>query len=431
MREHLKNIVVWILTTEARLALKKFEPKIIAITGNVGKTSTKDAIFAVIAHDRYVRKSEKSFNSELGVPLTVLGLENAWGSAVGWIVNIIKGALVLVRGNYPEWLVLEVGADRPGDIASIAQWLKPHVVVITSIPDIPVHVEYFESPDRLAKEKRALVEYMRPEGRLIINGDDVHTRRIHEDFRDCALSYGFGGHNDFEAQAEGICYEKKRPVGMLFDAVRSRIYTVPVKLYGALGKPRIYSALAAMAVGEVVGVGMAEAAERLRDWEAPQGRMRLIEGIKGSLIIDDTYNASPSATLSALETLKDIRGFKQKIALLGDMMELGRYSKEAHARVGERAAKSASMLVTVGIRMRAAAEAALDHGLRDEKVRQYEQGESERAGKELETLLDKSTIVLIKGSQSMRMEKAVLEIMAEPLRAEELLVRQDAEWRNR
>lgn len=414
------------------MALKKYQPKIIAVTGNVGKTTTKDAIFVVISDGRYVRKSEKSFNSEIGVPLTVLGLENAWGSTFGWIKNIIKGAWVVVGNSpYPEWLVLEVGADRPGDIATIAQWLRPHVSVITSIPEIPVHVEFFDSPERVAHEKRALAYYMRREGKLVINGDDRHTQKIHAEFKDSALTFGFGGHNDFDADNAGICYEDKRPVGMTFEAKRGGIFSVPVKLYGALGRPRVYSALAAMAVGEVVGVGLEEAAQRLAHWEPQPGRMRLIEGIKGSLIIDDTYNASPSAAMAALETLKEIYGFKKKIAVLGDMMELGRYSKEAHVRVGEKVVKSANLLATVGIRSRIVAETAMDNGMKEKCILQYEKDEAMRAGKELEPILDKNTIVLIKGSQSIRMEKAVLEIMAEPLRAEELLVRQDPEWANR
>ncbi|MEK7156176.1 MAG: hypothetical protein AAB734_04845, partial [Patescibacteria group bacterium] len=148
----LRSLVVQILTWEAQLALRRFQPKIIAVTGSAGKTTTKDAIFCVLSDGRFVRKSEKSYNSELGVPLTILGLESGWGSPWRWFVNVVLGAWVVVRPSwqflaksdlakmaqsdlakvYPTWLVLEVGADRPGDIRKIAKWLRPDIAVITS-----------------------------------------------------------------------------------------------------------------------------------------------------------------------------------------------------------------------------------------------------------------------------------------------------------
>lgn len=427
----LRSAVVAILTFEAKLVLKRHNPKIIAVTGSAGKTSTKDAIFCVLSDGRHVRKSEKSYNSELGVPLTILGLESGWGSPMRWFLNVLKGAWVVVGSDpYPKWLVLEVGADRPGDIRNIAKWLRPDVAVITSIPDIPVHVEYFNSPQSLANEKKRLAEYMKHDGILVINGDDVHTKNILKEHESQAVSFGFEGQNAFVARDMGIQYEDKKPVGMHFYSEHSGSRT-EVTLFGALGKPRVYSALAALAVAEVAGVPQEVAGAELRTWQPPPGRMRIIPGIKDSIIIDDTYNSSPAAAHSALEMLQEIKGYKKKIAILGDMMELGRFSKEAHIDIGKHAAESATMLCTVGLRARAIAETALDNGLPETNVRQYEQGESARAGKELEPSLDKNSLVLIKGSQSMRMEKAVEEIMADPAHAEDLLVRQDPDWKMR
>lgn len=433
----MRTIVVSILTFEAKLVLRRFKPKIVAITGSAGKTTTKDAVFAVLsdppaqAGGRHVRKSEKSYNSELGVPLTILGLESGWGSAWRWFVNVVHGAWVVVGTDpYPKWLVLEVGADRPGDIRAIARWLRPHIAVITSIPDIPVHVEFFNSPQALANEKKRLAEYLRHDGILVINGDDVHTKNILKEHESQAVSFGFEGQNAFVAHDMGIQYEDKRPVGMHFYSEHSGSRH-EVTLLGALGKPRVYSALAALAVAEAAGVPQEAAVDALRTWEPPPGRMRIIAGIKDSVIIDDTYNSSPAAAHAALDMLKEIKGYKKKIAIFGDMMELGRFSKEAHIAVGKHAAEAAHMLCTVGLRSRAMAETALDIGLPETNVRQYEQGESARAGKDLEPILDKTALVLIKGSQSMRMEKAVEEIMADPARAEELLVRQDADWKAR
>ena len=147
MRSFFKKLVATLLRAEARLVLRKYNPKVIAVTGSVGKTSAKDAIYAVIADQFHARKSEKSFNSEIGLPLTILGIPNAWNNPFKWLQNLLDGlALYLFRTSYPEWLVLEVGADRPGDIKKVASWLKVDIAVITRLPEMPVHVELFSSP---------------------------------------------------------------------------------------------------------------------------------------------------------------------------------------------------------------------------------------------------------------------------------------------
>ncbi|MFA7315355.1 MAG: Mur ligase family protein [Candidatus Paceibacterota bacterium] len=138
-----KTLVVQIITWQAKMILRRYKPKIIAITGSVGKTSTKDAIFTVLSKFKSVRKSEKSFNSEIGLPLTILGLPNGWNNMYLWLENIARGFwLLMKRHEYPEWLVLEVGAGKPGDITSVAKWLAPDIVVVTRFPDKPVHVEF-------------------------------------------------------------------------------------------------------------------------------------------------------------------------------------------------------------------------------------------------------------------------------------------------
>lgn len=433
MRNALKILVVFLLTLEARALLARARPRIVAITGSVGKTTTKDAVYAALAGHLSVRKSQKSFNSEFGVPLTVLGLDNAWDSPFGWFLNLAQGFwTALYPKRYPEWLVLEVGADRPGDIRSIARWLKPHVVVLTGIPDVPVHVEFFASPEELAREKGLLVEALRYGGLLVVNGDDERSERIHRAYRGDSVAYGFAGECSFSASHEGVTYDEKSgfPTGIFFRANHAGS-SVPVHINGSLGKPKIYAALAALAVAEYAGVDAVSASDALSRWTPTPGRMRLIPGLKDSLIIDDTYNSSPAAALSALDTLKEVQGAKRRIAILGDMLELGKFSAEAHRQVGEYAAKRVTLLATVGFRARAIAQAALSAGLREEKIRQYEQNEAQRVGKEIELELKKGDIVLVKGSQSMRLERAVEELMAEPEKARELLVRQDEEWKRR
>ena len=125
MKKMFKTILVALLTWEARAVLHLYKPKVIAITGTLGKTSTKDAIFATLEGQRHVRKSEKSFNSEIGVPLTILGFPNGWSNPFIWIANLARGlGLILLPNHYPKWLILEVGADKPGDIKRITKCQK-------------------------------------------------------------------------------------------------------------------------------------------------------------------------------------------------------------------------------------------------------------------------------------------------------------------
>ena len=141
MKEIFKKFVVAALTFEAQVLLKRTRPKIVAITGSVGKTSTKDAVYAVLKEHVHARKSEKSFNSDIGVALTVLGLSNGWNNPFLWVKNIFDGALhALFQSNYPKVLILEMGVDRKGDMKRLTQWIKPDVVVVTRLPDVPVHV---------------------------------------------------------------------------------------------------------------------------------------------------------------------------------------------------------------------------------------------------------------------------------------------------
>ncbi len=435
MREWLKKAVVLVLTLEARAVLRKYNPKIVAVTGSVGKTSTKDAIFAALAEKYHVRKSEKSFNSEVGLPLTVLGLENAWGNPLKWLQNIFDGLLlILFDAHYPEWLVLEVGADRLGDISSLKQWMRTQVVVITRLPEVPVHVEFFGSVEEVVEEKASLIDTLRPGGALVLYGDDERTLRLQErlpapDAK--ILTFGFSDKADVRGSQFKLIYEEGKevwPLGMS-GTLTVGMESAPSEVLGVLGAHTFLPLIAAAAVGSALDMPLPEIVQGLMDYKAPPGRMRLLLGIKDTLIIDDTYNSSPAAAHAALETVTGIRMKGRKIAVLGDMLELGRHSVEEHKKVGALVAKTCNLLLTVGFRARDIANSATDHGMPDKNILQYEG--SGKAGSELQNILRPGDLVLVKGSQSTRMERVVKEIMSEPERAAELLVRQDAEWKRR
>lgn len=433
MKTLLKKIIVYIITEEAKLILKKYKPKVIAITGSVGKTSTKDAVYSVLSHFFFVRKSEKSFNSEIGVPLTIIGAKNGWNNPILWLKNILSGLFQIVfKIHYPRWLVLEVGADRPGDIEKIATWLKPDTVIITKFAPVPAHVEFFASARAVIEEKSQLVKKMNPEGVLVLNSDDEDVLAIRELFRGNYKTFGITGIADVSASNESIVYENKNklsvPSGMSFK-INYKGASLPATIPGSLGRQHIYPILASICVGLSEDLPFLQMVEAANKHIGPNGRMKIISGEKNTVIIDDTYNSSPVAAAEALELLKSIDGVKRKIAVLGDMMELGKYSVDAHKDLGRGVAKIANILIAVGIRARDIANGAILEGMSKENIFQYDT--SLEASDPIETMIQEGDIILVKGSQSMRMEKIVESIMADPENKDNLLVRQDDEWQIR
>ncbi len=428
MKFFFKKIIVSILTWEAKLVLRKYNPKIVAVTGSVGKTSTKDAIFSVLSHFFHVRKSEKSFNSELGVPLTILGCPTGWSNPALWLQNIFEGfILILFPSEYPKWLILEIGADRPRDIEILTSWIKPDIAVITRLSEVPVHVEYFPSPEALMREKGFLARALKRDGVLILNSDDEYVRAFSTLTEANTIFYGMNN-SDMLASDYKIEYEKKELVGVSFLVGYAKEID-KVVIHGGLGHQQVYPALAALSVGISQGLSFKKMIKTFSHYEVPKGRMKIIRGVKESTIIDDSYNSSPVAVHEALNTLQQIETLGRKIAVLGDMLELGTYSLDEHKKVGQHVAQVAAILITVGIRARAIAEGALNSGMAESCIFQFE--DAREAGKHLELLLASMDVVLIKGSQGVRMERTVEEVLANPSQKEKLLVRQDKEWANR
>lgn len=430
LKNFFKTIIVAVITLEARAVLKKYKPKIIAITGSVGKTSTKDAVYEVVATSFIARKSEKSFNSEIGIPLTVLGISNAWGNPLLWAKNILSGLmLILLRKHYPQWLVLEVGLEKPGDIRDVTKWLTPDVVIMTKLSDVPVHVEFFSSPAALIEEKSLLIDALKKEGLLVLNHDDEKVLALKQKSKSAVFTFGFNDNATVRASHDEIEYDKEgNPTGSIFK-VNCAGNALPAHLPGTVGRHYIYSVLAALCVGEFLKINMITMIEALMKFKTPKGRLRMIEGIKGTHIIDDTYNSSPVAAEAALATLAQFKTKGKKIAVLGDMLELGKYTIQEHKRIGALAGSVCDTLLCVGVRARYMAEGAGAGGLSEKNIFQFD--DAREAGKFLEQIMKTADVVLVKGSQSMRMERIVEEVMAHPEQKGELLVRQEEEWTRR
>ncbi|MDO8494917.1 MAG: UDP-N-acetylmuramoyl-tripeptide--D-alanyl-D-alanine ligase [bacterium] len=417
----------------AKSYIRRYKPMIVAITGNTGKTSTKEAIAAVLKEHKRIRVSAGNLNNEWGVPLNILGdWSGAYyekGGTLGfWLGVIWKGFWGLGRQkNYPEILVLEYGAEKPGDIGKLVRDFKPHVAVITAVGEIPVHVEYFSSPEELAKEKRKLIETLTEKDWAVLNADDEMVSGMRTATKAQVATFGFaeGAHVritnfDFKLGSTG------EPLGVTFKLHQNESF-VPVKIEGSLGKSQAWSAAAAAAVGLIFGINMVESSSDLALYKGLAGRLKILKGIRHSIIIDDTYNSSPASAHLALETLKGLTA-KRKIVVLGDMLELGTYSEDAHRSLGNLAGTIADWIITVGSRAKFIADSA---GNQLPKDRILSFNDSQEAKQKVQELIQEGDLILVKGSQGMRMEKVVEAVMADPDQKKHLLVRQSEKWLNK
>lgn len=425
MKKVFKPIILWMLRLEAQLVLAKYNPSIIIVTGSVGKTSTKDAVAEVVSRFSFTRKSQKSFNSDSGVPLTILGCENPWNNHFKWMKVLIEGFLLIILPNhYPKWLVLEVGADNPGDIRSMMNWITPSIVVVTKLPEIPVHVEAYSSPQETREEEFSPAYALPPSGTLIYSRDDEFATALAKGVSCHTLTYGFA--DEATVRADEVLVEYKEdgfPVGIT-TKVEHRGAHLPVQVFGTVGVHQMYPVLAALAVADALKITIVDAVEYLREYTPPQGRMRLVPAVEGALMIDDSYNASPIAVVAALETLQDLEVTGKKIVVLGDMLELGTFSMDEHVHIGEEAAKVADVVVAVGVRAQGIAK-----GAAGKEVHSF--NTSEGVGAFVAEMLRPGDVVLVKGSQGVRLERVTEELIKDKSSAGEVLVRQDSEWKKR
>ncbi len=423
MKNFLKYIVAFVLGLFARAVVRRYRPRIVMVTGSVGKTSTKDAVAAVLAARFFVRKSEKSFNSEFGVPFTILGVGNPWGNPFAWF-SIIKSAFALLAlpNHYPNMLVLETGADRPGDLARILRIATPDAVVVTRLPEIPVHVEAYPSPDAVREEEFSPAYALRAGAPLIIPADDAHALDMAIRTPARIISYGTTEDASVHIGSAGFYEVEGKVAGMTAD-VDSAGERGSLIVRGSVGKTQLLPAAAALAVATAFDIAFPEALRALEAYEPPPGRGRLLAGKNGSIVIDDSYNASPAAVEEALATLKAFPRALRRIAVLGDMLELGRYSVMEHERIGTLARDSADVVAAVGIRARAFASAS-----GNAEVLLFDSAQA--AAQSLAALAREGDVILVKGSQSVRTERVVEALLADSADTTRL-VRQEKKWRQR
>lgn len=430
----MKKLIQLKLKILAKMILAKYKPEVIGITGSVGKTSAREAIFAVISSKFKARQSIKNYNNEIGLPLTIIGAEHPGKSIFGWFFVLFKALWSLVRRDkdYPKILILEMGVDRPGDMAYLLGIVKPKIGVLTKIGES--HLEFFKGLDEIKEEKFLLVKNLPKDGFAVLNFDDEKIREVAKKAEANIVSYGLG--EEAEVRAEDIKFshavefkpENFSVIGLKFK-ISYRRGSAYIFLPSAISSSSVEAALASASVGLAYKMSLGEISEALKNFKNPAGRMNLLVGIKNTLIVDDTYNSSPQSSLMALEAVKSIKlreGAKKK-AVLGDMLELGSFTEEGHRLVGQKVFEAGiSELVAAGEKARDIGRGAVEAGMKEKNIFYFP--DSDKAKMFVQERLKEGDLILVKGSQGARMEKIVKEIMAEPLRAKELLVRQGREW---
>jgi UDP-N-acetylmuramoyl-tripeptide--D-alanyl-D-alanine ligase len=350
---------------------KDFSLPIIAVGGSNGKTTTKELLASVLSQKLATVWSKASFNNDIGVPLTLLRLEKSHQAAV-----------------------LEVGTNHPGELAPLVKMIQPKFGVITNIGR--EHLEFFGDITGVAQEEGWLAELLPADGKLFINGDNEWTERIAK--RTCAkiVRVGLNGKNDWRARAIRL---DKNGVTFCMDAPKAEFsgeYRVNL-----LGRHQVTNALLAVAVSEELGLGRAEIRRGVAECKPPKMRLQFWEA-NGVRVLDDAYNANVDSTIAALETLCDLPLQGRRVAVLGDMEELGAHSESAHAEIGRRAAElGIGQLFTVGKMAAVTAKAARDGGLN----RVIEFTDVEAVMKVVKNFLKTGDVVLLKASRASRLER--------------------------
>ena len=417
MQKVLKKMVQIPLTTCARLVLWLHRPTVIAITGSVGKTTTKNYTAAMLREaGEKVQASPKSYNDTFGVPLSILGLTTGGRNPFKWLLILLRaaGRVVFFKARF---VVLEVGLEFPGDITTITKWLAPDIALLTQLPATPVHRAHFKSTEKLYEEKMALLKAVKREGTALYNANDtIATEQIAKQNIQAAVR-AYNKEEDtkgIQYITHGIHYSQGVPVGTdLTIAIEGK--EEPFYIPDTLGEGSAKAVIAATAIVRTAlpTTEVSVLRKAVASYPPTPGRMRLLPGLEGSILIDDSYNASPASVAAAVHTLQILEA-KKKILLLGEMAQLGDKAEQAHTRIRE---MIQNMEKTTFIAVET-----------DKYGKEYRKTRKE-AQEYILAHADIDTVFLCKGSQVTRMEKIVETLLSATLQSEEVLVRQETEWK--
>ncbi len=393
------------------------EVKLIVVTGSVGKTSTKTAIATMLSQRYRVHMHEGNHNTPLSVPLAILGVPfpdnvrsfSAWRSAV-------KSARArTLMPTDVDVIIQELGADHPGDIAAFGTYLKPSMAVVTAVT--PEHMEYFKTIEAVAYEELMAANFSQL---ALINRDDIEGRFAEYLTNPSLDTYGTTAAAEYRFEEQEFTVGKGHAGSFIAPELPQG---VPATI-NVLGEHNLRPAIAAAAVGVKYGLTPQEITQGLASIRAVPGRMNLLRGLNGSLIIDDTYNSSPAAVVSAIQTLYGIT-VPQRIAILGSMNELGEVSAQEHEKIGKLLHPDmVDWVITVGEdAQKYLAPAAHSNGCQVKSFMSAVQ-----AGAFAHSVLEKDALVLAKGSQNGGYLEEAVKILLLDQADVAKLVRQSPAW---
>ncbi|MFH1182831.1 MAG: UDP-N-acetylmuramoyl-tripeptide--D-alanyl-D-alanine ligase [Candidatus Moraniibacteriota bacterium] len=427
----LNKILTPYLAWCARRIIAWHNPLIIGITGSVGKSSAKEAVYWVLKNRYRVRKSQSNLNNQIGLPLTIISEIEPKGSLLRWAkVLALSLKLSFFRSRkYPRILILEMAVDRPKDMKYLLSIVNCKIGIVSNVGI--THLEYFRDEKQILKEKTRLLKQLPDNGLAIINYDDFQLRSFAKNLKKSILSFGFRPGADVRATDLKIGYSPdlgegvSLAQGISFRAHYKTIY-LPLELPNVISKALVYPILAAVAVGVHMGMNLVEIASNLKNFRTLPGRMQLLRGKKGNLIVDDTYNSAPDSAKAALETLALVKS-RKKTAILGDMLELGSQEEPAHKELAKQIFPVASKVILVGKRTAITHKELRKLGFSKDKIFHFHLVTS--LVKRLPNLVGKGEVILVKGSQGLRMEK-VVEVLV-PRKNWKYLTRQDVYWKRK
>lgn len=387
--QQLKNIFHFSRRLLAKYILKLFPSvTIIGVTGSVGKTTTKEMIFTVLREEFRVIKTKDNLDPIFNIPLTLLKIN-----------------------PFTKMVVLEMGVDHFGDMDKYLWLVKPSIGVVTGI--YWTHTEFLKNLAGVAREKGKLLEALSPEGWAVLNWDEKRTREMAKLTKASVFFYGTDEHSnliakDIKSSKNGLSFSLKQiPKGRQKRASSGENCSQTIKInLNIIGRHNIYCALAAASVGIINGLSFTQIKRGLEKLTPLPSRLNILASFRGSTLIDDSYNANPAAVEAALETLKDYPG-RRKIAVLGEMKELGSFSQKGHRRIGKRVAQlGIDYLLVFGQKTSFIVQEAIKGRMKKDHIWQVKT--IAEIGKRLKNLLQKDDVVLLKGSRFSHMERVIL-----------------------
>lgn len=416
MKKFATDSTIKILELFASALLRKNKPIIVAVTGSVGKSSTKNAI-AEVLRAKYRVMAHEGYNSEIGVPLSLFEIEapKSTFSIFAWFKILIQMTFKLFKKFPYDVVVVEMGAARPGGIANLLRYIKPDIGVVTAVHE--AHYENFKSIDAVFVEKSLVALAAQ---RAVINiDDDLIYQKLLPQLRETETStYGMSN-NHAEKRFEKVVRQKSGLLEVCYEDAMIKTQL--------LGEHNLYSLLVAATVAELLDVDKSEVVARLAQVRPVRGRMNIIAGTNNSRIIDDSYNSSPKAAVEAVLTLDAIEA-PRKIAVIGSMNELGEFSEEGHTMIARAlAAHPVDVLITIGDDARS--YIALHSEMMAKDVFTFDSPYA--AGAKLKSVIKNGDLVLVKGSQNgVFAEEAIKSIIANKSDIDQL-VRQSEFWMNK